>query len=83
MEAATECPTCLGHSRGGRIRVTNLWSIDLLMGAQKMRQHWLTLRRMAIDTGAVESAQISDGHVKAIDLTIEELKRTRAEMGWA
>lgn len=79
---AAECPTCAGVSKGGRIRVTELGAANLSLGLQLQRQHWLQLRRGAIELGMPESTKLADEHLKAIDLAVEELKRTSAEMGW-
>lgn len=79
---AAECETCLGVSRGGRIRVTELGAANMFIGLNNQRQHWLQLRRKAIDLGLVESTRMADENLKAVDLAIEELARTGSEMGW-
>jgi hypothetical protein len=79
---AAECPTCLGVSRGGRIRVTELSAANMQLGLQAQRQRWLMLRRMAIEAGLPESTRVAEEHLKAIGLAVEELKRTSVEMGW-
>lgn len=83
MDTGAECPTCLGVSRGGRIRMTELGAANVELGLTSQRQHWLRLRRMAIEAGMPESTRLADEHLKAIDLATEELRRTRSEMGWA
>ena len=79
---AAECPTCVGVSRGGRIRVTERNAEMLLDGIREQRQNWLKLRRMYIDAGALEATKATDGVLREIDLAIEELERTQREMGW-
>jgi len=82
VDTAAECPTCLGVSRGGRIRVTERNSEMMLHQMRELRQNWLQLRRLYIDTGAVEAARASEENLKEIVLAIDELERTRVEMGW-
>lgn len=79
---AAECQTCLGVSRGGRIRVTEESSEMFLDLAREQRQNWLQLRRLYIDGGHAEATRAAEGRLRTIDLGIAELERTRSEMGW-
>lgn len=79
--AETTCPTCLGVSRGGRIRLTEETAdlLDLLLRDKRNEQ--LQFRRVAID-GGVDPKPYND-RLATVDLALEEVQRTRVEMGWS
>lgn len=82
MDTPAECQTCLGVARGGRIRVTKDSSQELLTLALDRRHELRELRRISINSGHRESTLVYEGQLRTITLSIEELRRTRQEMGW-
>jgi hypothetical protein len=82
MMLPTECETCTGVSRGGRIRVTDTSSAELLSYARISREFWLQRRREWLDNGYTADADALKPKLKELKHVIDELVRTRREMGW-
>lgn len=80
LATVTECETCRGVSRGGRIRVTDEGSEIALDLLRVDRSQWMVLRRKEIDSGRATHG--INRRVRVMGSLIKELVRTRYEMGW-
>lgn len=78
----SSCPDCLAVAESGRIRLTEDGAriqIELLLAE---RRRLMDVRRRSIANESWELLADANARMKTVIKMLEEVTRTRAEMGW-